>query len=137
VKPTPLGYRPIAAFFPIPLNTAAGVHTIEPGYLHVARSFHATGVELLIAVVLPAVSGHVLRGLRTALGIAWVVLGTAEMFGVRSGLGYQILNARDQLAYDQAVAIIVVIGLLGFAMDLAARRFLSPRRTDRAPRLNA
>lgn len=127
----------VAAVFPILLNTATGVHAIEPGYLHVARSFHATRLELLTAVVLPAVRGHVLTGLRIALGIAWVVLVPAEMLGVRSGLGYQILNARDQLAYDQVVAVIVVIGILGFAMDLIARRLLATRRTDRAAPVNA
>jgi NitT/TauT family transport system permease protein len=123
----------VAAVFPILLNTAAGVHAIEPGYLNVARSFHATRLELLTAVVVPAVRGHVLTGLRVALGIAWVVLVPAEMLGVRSGLGYQILNARDQLAYDQVVAVIVVIGILGFGMDLAARRLLAPRRTEQRP----
>lgn len=117
----------VAAVFPILLNTAAGVHAIEPGFLYVARSFHATRLELLTAVVLPAVRGHVLTGLRIALGIAWVVLVPAEMLGVRSGLGYQILNARDQLAYDQVVGVIVVIGILGFGMDLIARRLLAPR----------
>lgn len=127
----------VAAVFPILLNTAAGVHAIEPGYLHVARSFHASRVELLTAVVLPAVRGHVLTGLRIALGIGWVVLVPAEMLGVRSGLGYQILNARDQLAYDQVVAVIVVIGILGFGMDLVARRLLAPRRTDRVAPVNA
>ncbi|WP_082958257.1 ABC transporter permease [Mycobacterium alsense] len=127
----------VAAVFPILLNTAAGVHATEPGYLHVARSFHASRLELLTAVVLPAVRGHVLTGLRIALGIGWVVLVPAEMLGVRSGLGYQILNARDQLAYDQVVAVIVVIGILGFGMDLVARRLLAPRRTDRAAPINA
>lgn len=57
-----------------------------------------------------------------ALGIAWVVLVPAEMLGVRSGLGYQILNARDQLAYGQVVAVIVVIGVIGYLLDLIARR---------------
>ncbi len=116
-----------AAVWPVVINTAAGVHAIEPGYLDVARSFHATRVELLRAVVLPAVRGHVLTGLRIALGIGWVVLVPAEMLGVRSGLGYQVLNARDQLAYDQVVAVIVVIGILGYLLDLAARRVLSVR----------
>lgn len=127
----------VAAVFPILLNTAAGVHAIEPGYLLVARSFHATRIELLTAVVLPAARGHVLTGLRVALGIAWVVLVPAEMLGVRSGLGYQVLNARDQLAYDQVVAVIVVIGILGFGMDLIARRLLAPRRAVPTPRVNA
>lgn len=116
-----------AAVWPILLNATAGVHGIEPGYLHVARSFHATRIELLTAVILPAIRGSVQTGVRIALGIAWVVLVPAEMLGVRSGLGYQILNARDQLAYDQVVAVILVIGVLGYALDAAAKRVLAPR----------
>jgi hypothetical protein len=83
--------------------------------------------EGVTAVVLPAIRGQVQTGIRVALGIAWVVLVPAEMLGVRSGLGYQVLNARDQLAYDQVVAVIVVIGALGFVLDLAARWLVSLR----------
>lgn len=120
-----------AAVWPMLINTAAGVHAIDPGYLQVARSFGATRIELLSVVVLPAIRGHLQTGLRVALGIAWVVLVPAEMLGVRSGLGYQILNARDQLAYGQVIAVIVVIGVIGYALDLAARRALSGSRAAR------
>ncbi|WAC93126.1 ABC transporter permease [Mycobacterium sp. Aquia_213] len=120
-----------AAVWPILINTAAGVHSVDPGYLQVAKSFGASRREQLTVVVLPAIRGHLQTGLRVALGIAWVVLVPAEMLGVRSGLGYQILNARDQLAYGQVVAVIVVIGVIGYALDLAARRLLSSRRGDR------
>ncbi|WP_396912522.1 ABC transporter permease [Mycolicibacterium sp.] len=118
----------VAAMWPVLLNTAAGVRGVDPGLLNVARSFHATRWELLLAVVLPAIRTHVQTGIRLALGVAWIVLVPAEMLGVRSGLGYQILNARDQLAYDQVVAVIVVIGLLGFLLDAAARWLLKPAR---------
>lgn len=118
----------VAAVWPVLLNTAAGVRGVDPGLLNVARSFHATRWELLLAVVLPAIRTHVQTGIRLALGVAWIVLVPAEMLGVRSGLGYQILNARDQLAYDQVVAVIVVIGLLGFLLDAAARWLLNPAR---------
>ena len=117
-----------AAVWPILINTAAGVHSVDPGYLQVAKSFGATRTEQLTVVVLPAIRGHLQTGLRVALGIAWVVLVPAEMLGVRSGLGYQILNARDQLAYGQVVAVIVVIGLIGYVLDLIARRALSSPR---------
>ncbi|GAB3015915.1 ABC transporter permease [Mycobacterium bourgelatii] len=117
-----------AAVWPMLINTAAGVHAIDPGYLQVARSFGASRVELLTVVVLPAIRGQLQTGLRVALGIAWVVLVPAEMLGVRSGLGYQILNARDQLAYGQVVAVIVVIGVIGYLLDLFARRALSGSR---------
>jgi NitT/TauT family transport system permease protein len=121
----------VAAVWPILLNTAAGVKAVDPGYLDVARCFHATRFELLTAVLLPAVRAHVQTGLRLALGIAWIVLVPAEMLGVRSGLGYQILNARDQLAYDQVVAVIVVVGVLGYLLDWGARLLLTPRRAPR------
>lgn len=120
-----------AAVWPVLINTTAGVHAVDPGHLQVARSFHATRLELLTVVVLPAIRGHLQTGLRVALGIAWVVIVPAEMLGVRSGLGYQILNARDQLAYDEVVAVIVVIGVIGFALDVAARRLLSSARARR------
>lgn len=120
-----------AAVWPILINTAAGVHAVDPGYLQVAKPFGATRTELLTVVVLPAIRGHLQTGLRVALGIAWVVLVPAEMLGVRSGLGYQILNARDQLAYGQVVAVIVVIGVIGYLLDLIARRALSSARGDR------
>lgn len=117
-----------AAVWPIVLNTVAGVRAVDPGFLDVARSFHASRKELLTTVVLPAIRGHVQTGLRLAVGIAWIVLVPAEMLGVRSGLGYQILNARDQLAYDQVVAVILVIGTIGYLLDLLTRTLLAPRR---------
>ncbi|QZA16322.1 ABC transporter permease [Mycobacterium malmoense] len=120
-----------AAVWPILINTAAGVRAVDPGYLQVAKSFGANRTELLTVVVLPAIRGHLQTGLRVALGIAWVVLVPAEMLGVRSGLGYQILNSRDQLAYGQVVAAIVVIGVIGYILDLGARRLLATSRADR------
>lgn len=118
----------VAAVWPVLINTAAGVRAVDPGLLDVARSFHATRWELITAVVLPAIRGQLQTGVRVALGIAWVVLVPAEMLGVRSGLGYQVLNARDQLAYDQVVAVIVVIGALGFLLDVVTRRLTSSSR---------
>lgn len=118
----------VAAVWPVLINTVAGVRAVDSGYLDVARSFHATRWELVTAVVLPAIRGQLQTGVRVALGIAWVVLVPAEMLGVRSGLGYQVLNARDQLAYDQVVAVIVVIGALGFLLDVVARRLTSSDR---------
>lgn len=110
-----------AAVWPIMLSTSAGVHAMDPGYLDVARTMGASGWERLTRVVIPAIRPSILGGIRLALGTAWIVLVPAEMLGVRSGLGYQILNARDQLAYDQVMAVILVIGVLGFALDSLSR----------------
>ncbi|NIH84010.1 ABC transporter permease [Amycolatopsis granulosa] len=129
-----IGYRPVAflvaaaAIWPVVLNTAAGVRAVDHGFLLVARSLGAGRLEAFTSVVVPAIRPHVLTGFRLALGIGWVVLVPAEMLGVTSGLGYEILNARDQLAYDQVMALILVIGVLGYVLDTLARWALTPRR---------
>lgn len=117
-----------AATWPIVLNTAQGVRTLPPRWMAAARTLGASRGELLRAVVWPGVRPAVLTGIRLALGIAWVVLVPAEMLGVRSGLGYEILNARDRLAYDEMLAVILVIGLVGTLVDLAAQHLLRERR---------
>ena len=125
-----IGHEPVifliaaAAVWPVMLSTSAGVQAMDPGYLEVARTMGATGWERLRTVVWPAVLPSVLGGIRLALGTAWIVLVPAEMLGVRSGLGYQILNARDQLAYDQVMTVILVIGVLGYALDTVSRLLL-------------
>lgn len=122
----------IAAVWPVVINTSAGVRAVEPRHLEVARVLGATRFEVLRHVILPSTRSHILTGVRTALGIAWVIIVPAEMLGVTSGLGYEILNARDRLAYDEMLAVILVIGVLGIALDAAAQRVLSERRR-RAP----
>lgn len=110
-----------AAVWPILLNTAAGVAAMDPNWLRLAKSLSATRTEIIVQVVLPGVVTHVLTGFRLAIGIIWIVLVPAEMLGVASGIGYFILDTRDRLAYDELMATIVVIGILGYSLDAAAR----------------
>ena len=124
----------IGAMWPIVLNTSSGVAGLEPGWLLVAHSLGGSRPEILRHVVWPGVRGQVLTGLRLATGLAWIILVPAEMLGVDSGLGYFILDARDRFAYDELVAAIVVIGGLGFAIDLIARRLFTVRRRSAARR---
>jgi NitT/TauT family transport system permease protein len=134
-----IGHRPVfflvaaAAAWPILLNTAQGVRAVDPGHLLVARSLGATWIETLRTVILPSIRGSVLTGIRLALGIAWVVLVPGEMLGVDSGLGYEILNARDQLAYDKMMGLILVIGVLGSLLDAVASRTLTSTRRAVSP----
>ncbi|WP_230311297.1 ABC transporter permease [Kingella kingae] len=103
------------------LNTASGVKNINPQWLELGRSLSATKSEILFKIMLPAVVGDILNGLRLAIGIVWVVLVPCEMLGVNEGLGYFILDTRDRLAYSELMAAIVLIGVIGWALDSAAR----------------
>jgi NitT/TauT family transport system permease protein len=122
-----VGDRPIyfmlafAAVWPILLNTAEGVRRLQPSWLSLANSLAATRWETLWYVILPGVLGHVLTGLRLAVGIVWIVLVPCEMLGVSAGLGYFILDTRDRLAYSELMARVLMIGILGFLLDAGAR----------------
>jgi len=128
-----VGDRPIwfllsfAATWPILLNTAAGVKKLEPRWLELGKSLSASRRELLFQIVLPGVLIDVLTGVRLAIGILWIVLVPAEMLGVSAGLGYYILDARDRLAYSELMALVLVVGALGFLLDAAARWLVSRR----------
>lgn len=111
-----------AAVWPIVLNTASGVTQMDKNWLLLARSLSATRSELILKLILPDITAHLLTGCRLAIGIIWIVLVPAEMLGVSAGLGYFILDTRDRLAYDELMAAILLIGLLGFMLDYAARR---------------
>lgn len=114
----------MAAVWPITLNTVSGVRALDRQHLQVAQTLGATPFETLRTVVVPSIKPYVLSGIRLALGIAWVIIVPAEMLGVSSGLGYEILNARDRLAYDEMLAVILVIGALGMVLDWVAQKVL-------------
>jgi NitT/TauT family transport system permease protein len=122
-----IGDRPVvflifaAAVWPILLSTAHGVGTIDPRWIAAARTLGAKGRTLALRIFVPAALPDLLNGLRLALGVAWIVLVPAEMLGVRSGLGYFILDTRDRFAYDELGALILAIGLIGFTLDLVLR----------------
>ena len=121
-----------AAVWPILLNTAAGVRQLDPHWLLLSRSLAATPWETLTRVVVPGVLGHVLTGVRLAIGICWIVLVPCEMLGVSAGLGYFILDTRDRLAYPELMATVIAIGVIGYALDALARSVVARGSPGRA-----
>ena len=111
-----------AAIWPILFATAAGVKRVDPVWLTLARNLGAGRLAALRHVVVPAVLQDILTGVRLALGVAWIVLVPAEYLGVTSGLGYAINDARDTLSYDRLAALVLLIGLIGYALDTALGR---------------
>lgn len=106
-----------AAVWPVTFATANGLRKVDPAWFKVARNLGARGWHMLMHIIMPAIAQDVLTGIRLALGVAWIVLVPAEYLGVTSGLGYAINDARDILEYDRLAALVVTIGVLGFALD--------------------
>jgi NitT/TauT family transport system permease protein len=108
----------IAAVFPLIVQTAAGVHTIEQRYLLAAENFGVSRGKLFRQVIVPAVLPQIIVGMRISLGVAWLVVVAAEMIALRSGLGYMIMDSRNAgNRYDLVVAGMIIIGLIGLLLD--------------------
>ena len=113
----------LSSFFPMVVGTVAGVHGIERQYLRAAENFGVTGYRLLRNVILPAAMAQIVTGMRIGLGVAWLVVVAAEMVAIDSGLGYLIIDSRNAgNRYDLVVAAMVIIGVIGFALDASMRR---------------
>ena len=113
----------LASVFPITVSSMAAVQNMQPVYVRAARNFGLNNMQLFRMVIFPACLPQILTGLRIALGIAWLVVVAAEMIAVNSGLGYLIIDARNAgKRYDLVVAGMVMIGLIGLALDAAVRR---------------
>lgn len=107
----------MAAFFPVVLSTAAAVASIPSVYFRVARDLGLAGGELLWQVTLPAIAPQVITTLRVTAGLSWLVVVAAEMIAGRDGLGFAVWDARNGLRIDLLAANMVVIGLIGVALD--------------------
>lgn len=113
----------LSSFFPMVVGTMAGVHDVERQYLRAARNFGVRGFRLLHHVVVPAAMAQIVTGMRIGLGIAWLVVVAAEMVAIDSGLGYLIIDSRNAgNRYDLVAAAMVVIGVIGFGLDVLMRR---------------
>ena len=108
----------VAAVWPVLFSTAHGFRRIDPSWFKVARNLGARPWHMLFTIILPAIAQDTFTGIRLAVGVAWIVLVPAEFLGVTSGLGYSINDARDTLEYDRLAATVVIIGIIGFALDL-------------------
>ncbi|HVR63361.1 MAG TPA: ABC transporter permease [Polyangia bacterium] len=112
----------LGAFFPVLLNTVAGVRGVDSIYLRAARSLGASEGALFRRVLLPGALPQILAGIRVGIGVAFIVVIVAEMIAVNEGLGYRILEAREFFWSDKILAGMITIGLLGLCIDAGVSR---------------
>jgi len=108
----------LGAFFPVLMNTIAGVRQVDGIYIRAARNLGASGLTLFRRVILPAAVPYILSGVRIGIGTAFIVVIVAEMVAVNNGLGFRILEAREYFWSDKIIAGMITIGLIGLAIDV-------------------
>jgi NitT/TauT family transport system permease protein len=123
----------VGAFFPILLNTTAGVKRTEPVHLDVASTFGASESQILSKVILPSAAPEIFAGLRIGFGIGWMCLVAAEIIGGGLGLGYLVYQTQQLGLIGQTVSAMIVIGIIGFLFSylfLRTERYLLRYRQE-------
>lgn len=112
----------LGAFFPIVVSCTDAVNNVSSVFRRAGRNFGLSPLQILRRVVFPAALPNILVGLRIAFGIAWLVVVAAEMVAVDSGLGFLVIDSRNSgKRYDLVVAAMLLIGIIGLALDYLFR----------------
>jgi NitT/TauT family transport system permease protein len=112
----------LSAFFPILVNTVAGVKALDEDLLRAARSFCASDRQIFTTVAIPGSVPFILAGVRqgVAHGLIGVVVG--EMFAGSQGIGFMIAYGGQTFATDTLFVGVAVIALAGILLTWVAER---------------
>jgi ABC-type nitrate/sulfonate/bicarbonate transport system permease component len=123
----------LAGFFPIAINTAAGVRQLNPVYARVGHSFGLSRWQMATKIILPALEGWMITGMRLGLGVTIVGVLLAEIKLSNRGLGFLANNHYNNFRIAQLYALLIAIfalaALLNGALGAApgARRAIMRR----------
>ena len=112
----------ICSVWPMLLNTAFGVASVKREWLAVASTLEVKPLRRAFRVILPAAAPTILTGMRISMGIAWLVIVAAEMLVGGTGIGYFVWNEWNNLSLTNVIFAILVIGVVGMALDLVFAR---------------
>ena len=118
----------LAAFFPVLINTIQGVRAVDPVLTDMARTYGHSTTAILRRILLPASAPYILSGMRISLGISLIVVIIAEMLSGSGGLGDVILHGQRMFLVVDSYAWLIVVAILGFAIN-AVFRWVETRST--------
>lgn len=122
--------------FPVLLNTMDAVRGLDPTLVDTARSYRVPWHQRIVRIVLPSALPQIVAGMRNSLALAVIMMVLSEYFASSSGVGYILLISKNTFQFGPMWATIVLIGLLGYLLNvlfvLFERRVLAWHRGWRA-----
>ena len=112
----------LAALFIMTIAARAGVSGVNVSKVHAAYSLGATKLQVLRHVILPNALPEIFTGLRTSMGVCWGTVVAAELVAADRGVGSMIMIAKNFLQTDTVVIGIVIIGMIGYAIEMIMRK---------------
>ncbi|HVR62734.1 MAG TPA: ABC transporter permease [Polyangia bacterium] len=124
----------LGMFYPVLINSMAGVMQIDRIYLDVGRNFGASRWQVFRTIALPGALPSIMAGVKLGVGMGLILIAIAEMVGAQSGLGYMIWNAWQILIVETMYVGLCAIAVLGFAFNLILHeieRWILPWKVER------
>ena len=106
-----------SVFFPMVLLSTKAIRDVPNELIIVAKNFGASRWQILKSVVFPSSFLSLISSLKLAAALAWINLVVGEMLGAQTGLGYIIIDSRNQLRIDILIATIITIGIIGMIIN--------------------
>ena len=104
-----------AVIYLVLINTVAGVRNIDRIYLDVGKNFHASRLMMFTDIAFPGALPLIVAGVKLGMGVALLVIVSAEFVGAKSGLGYLIWTSWQVFQVEKMYVGLMVIAVVGFA----------------------
>ncbi|MCI1001579.1 MULTISPECIES: ABC transporter permease [Brucella/Ochrobactrum group] len=111
-----------ACFVPMAISTAEGARDIPKGFNEVADILGLRARTRFFKLTIPAMAPYIASGVRLSLSQAFVSLIVVEMLAGTDGLGYMMVWGRTLFQLDIVIVGMIVVGVVGFALDLLLKR---------------
>ena len=122
----------LGAFFPIVINTIAGMREADEQLVRVARSFGAGRLAVFANVLVPGALPSILMGVRLAVGRAVLCVVAGELFVSRAGIGYLLQLYGAALRVDRLLVCALLISIFGYSLTQFVRALENRVRTWRS-----
>ena len=106
----------LISFFPIMVNIATGLATLEPELEDVLRVLGAKRWDVLVKVGLPRSMPYFYGSLKVAITLAFVGTTVSEMTAANEGIGYLLISAGSSMQMGLAFSGLVVVGAMAMLM---------------------
>lgn len=113
----------LSAFFPVAINTAAGVRQMNPVFALVGRSFHLRAWQMATRVYLPALRHSLVTSMRLGFGLAVIGVLLAETKLSNAGLGFLANEHYSNFRVPDLYAVLILVFVLAVGSNSLMGRF--------------
>jgi NitT/TauT family transport system permease protein len=105
----------LICFFPVFINTLAGIRSVNPDIVNLYRAFSASRWNILLNVKLPAAASSIFSGLQISIAMALIGAVVGEFIASKAGLGNLLQSSSMTMDVATMFAVVIILAAIGVA----------------------